>query len=101
MKYTAEITENLISSYQSGTPVDDIATQLGVPARSVIAKLSSLGVYERKQYLNKQGKPPTSKAVWINRIADQLGVPAERLESLEKSNKNVLELLCDRLSRTP
>lgn len=93
MKYDKETTEKLIADYNAKIPVEDIARELDVPTRSVIAKLSSLGIYERKKYLTKRGEIPVKKEEYITRIAKLLGVNQEILESLEKVNKNVLVLL--------
>lgn len=99
MKYTKEITDKLIKDYNSGEgrSVSEIATELGVPDKSIIAKLSSLGVYKKKTYLNKRGEVPIKKEEYIEKIAALLGVDTERLESLEKVNKSVLVLLEDAL----
>jgi hypothetical protein len=93
MKYTKEITDKLIEQYKSGVPVVQLALDLEVPERSVIAKLSSLGVYQKKQYLNKRGEVPVKKSEHIERLAELLDVPSDQLESLEKVNKQVLILL--------
>jgi len=100
MKYTKEATDKLITDYQGGVAVRDLALGLDVPERSVIAKLSSLGVYQKKQYLNKRGEPPVKKSEHIERIADLLDVNLELLESLEKVNKGVLKLIEDKLAAT-
>ena len=93
MKYTKEITDRIIEQYKAKVPVKDIATSIDVPERSVIAKLSSLGVYEKKTYTNKRGELPVKKSEHIDRIAELLDVDAEILESLEKVNKGVLKLI--------
>lgn len=93
MKYTPEITQQLLTDHQAGIPVRELAQKFSVPERSVIAKLSSLGVYQRKLYVNKRGEPPEKKEVLIERIAVLLDCNLELLESLEKANKNVLLLL--------
>lgn len=95
MKYTKEITDKLVADYNGGEgkSVADIAAELDVPEKSIIAKLSSLGVYKKKVYLNKRGEPPVKKEEYIERLAALLDVNAERLESLEKVNKSVLVLL--------
>jgi len=98
MKYDNEITLKLIADYKAGVPVTDLALQLGVPERSVIAKLSSLGVYKRKEYMNKRGELPIKKEEYVDKIAALLNVNVEMLESLEKVNKNVLKLLEQALS---
>jgi hypothetical protein len=99
MKYTKEITDKLISDYKAGVPVATIATDLDVPERSVIAKLSSLGVYTKKSYVNKRGELPVKKSEHIERIAHLLDVDEELLESLEKVNKTVLKLIEHKLAQ--
>lgn len=68
-----------------------------VPERSIIAKLSSLGVYKKKEYLTKRGEVPIKKEEYIDRIAKMLDCNAEFLESLEKVNKAVLALISSKL----
>jgi hypothetical protein len=99
MKYTKEITDRMIADYQAGVTAATIAIDLDVPERSVIAKLSSLGVYQKKSYVNKRGEVPIKKAEHIERIADLLEVNLELLESLEKVNKQVLKLIEDKLAK--
>ena len=100
MKYTKEITDRLVTDYQAGTSIDELARNLDVPARSIIAKLSSLGVYQRRQYLNKRGEVPVKKSEYIERIGQLLNMNLELLESLEKVNKGVLQVIERELSRT-
>lgn len=97
-KYTAEITDKLVKDYQAGTTVEKLASELSVPSRSIIAKLSSLGVYQKKTYLNKLGEAPVKKSEYIERIGELLGINLELLESLEKCNKNILKLISENLS---
>ena len=93
MKYTKEITDKLIADYMAEIPVEEIAAGLDVQPRSVIAKLSSLGVYKKKEYRTKRGEIPVKKEEYIERIANLLDVSVDILESLEKVNKSVLALL--------
>lgn len=95
MKYSKEITDKLVADYNGGEgkSVAEIAAELDVPEKSIIAKLSSLGVYKKKVYLNKRGEPPVKKEEYIDRLAKLLDVNSDRLESLEKVNKSVLVLL--------
>lgn len=97
MKYTKEITDKIVQQYQQGADTKTIADSLGVPDRSIIAKLSSLGVYTKKKYLNKRGEVPIKKWEHIEQLAEILQVPSDQLESLEKVNKSVLILLTKRL----
>lgn len=90
MKYTKEVTDTLVQQYQAGTPVENLAQDLKVPTRSVIAKLSSLGIYQRKQYRTKRGEIPRKKADIIEKVAVLLNLDLELCESLEKVSKVVL-----------
>ena len=110
MKYTKEITDLLLKLYATKKlGPKQLALELGAemrktdptaqdpPERSIIAKLSTLGVYEKKKYLTKQGEPPVRKSEYIEKIAKVLEVDVEMLESLEKVTKNVLILILDNL----
>lgn len=96
MKYTKENTERLLAAYQAAPNIDTVhklAAEFSVPERSIIAKLSSMGVYQRKTYVNKRGEPPTKKSEHIENIAKLLNINLELLDSLEKVNKSVLLLI--------
>ena len=98
MRYTKENTDRMTQLYLAKVPVLDIASELDVPERSVIAKLSSIGVYQKKTYTNKRGETPVKKSEHIENIAELLDCDLELLESLEKVNKVVLKLIEQKLS---
>lgn len=98
MRYTKEIIDRMVTKYNNKISVQEIAVELSVPERSVIAKLSSLGVYEKKTYTNKRGEIPVKKSEHIENIANLLECDLELLESLEKVNKVVLKLIESKLS---
>ena len=98
MKYTNETTIKLSNDFKAGIPIGSLAEQLGVSERSVIAKLSSLGLYKRKTYVTKNGEESIKKEEYVERIAKLLKVDVDLLTSLEKVNKNILKLLEQRLS---
>jgi hypothetical protein len=100
MRYDKQICDRMIQDYTTGISVQNIAQQLSVPERSVIAKLSSLGVYQKKTYTNKRGEVPIKKSEHIERIADLLDCDLELLESLEKVNKLVLKLIEQKLQQS-
>jgi hypothetical protein len=100
MTYTKEICDRLVQDYAAGVPVCELAQTLQVPERSIIAKLSSLGVYRKKTYTNKRGEVPVKKSEHIERIADLLDCDLELLESLEKVNKLVLKLIEQKLAKS-
>lgn len=94
MKYTQEITDKLKEDYLTlNRPVEEIAQDLDIPKRSVIAKLSSLGIYKKKPYVDKTGRPPIKKSTFIEILSTRLRIPVEQLDSLEKVNKRILETL--------
>ena len=104
MKYTVELTKRIVDEYKEGKSALDIALDLetdypneNISERSIIAKLSSVGVYKKKEYRTKRGDIPIRKEEYIERIASLLDVNAEILESLEKVNKSVLALISERL----
>lgn len=98
MKYTKEITEKLINDYTiENKSVDELALELEIPKRSLIAKLSSLGIYKRKPYVDKTGKPPIRKSELIDSIGVSLGIDPDQLDSLEKVTKRILETIDNRL----
>lgn len=98
MKYTKEIIDRMVTDYTAQVPVKTLALQLDLPERSIIAKLSSLGVYQKKSYTNKRGEIPVKKSEHIENIAHLLDCDLELLESLEKVNKVVLKLIETRLT---
>ena len=83
----------MVADYEAGVDVKEIAAKLDVVERSVIAKLSSLGVYKRKSYVNKRGEVPLKKEYYIERIATILEIDACLMESLEKVTKSALVLM--------
>jgi hypothetical protein len=97
MKYDNQTTLKMVEDYKAGTPVEIIADSLAVPTKSIIAKLSSLGVYQKKKYVNKRGESPVKKEVLIEKIAQLLDKDILLLESLEKCNKNVLAMIIEAL----
>lgn len=105
MKYDHETTTKLTTRYKelcdtTDAPVPTLAAEFGVPERSIIAKLSSLGLYKRQPYVDKRGETPVKKEEYVERIAALLEIDIQLVESLEKVNKSVLKLLEQALSLT-
>lgn len=95
-KYTDEELKQIIDKY-SETPSLDTVSQLSKefnkPERSIISKLSALGIYKKKVYVSKTGQAPIKKEEYISRISNLLDIDAQLLESLEKCTKYALSLL--------
>lgn len=102
--YSAEVTEKLLEAWnasdKSKEAVVTLATQFGKTARSIVAKLSREKVYVKQAYVTKTGEVPVSKEQHVAAIAAFCGVRPDQLESLEKANKGVLQILQDVLTKT-
>ena len=98
--YTNEVIIDITAKYTAAPTAETVAIlakELEVSDRSVIAKLSSLGIYVKKQYVNKRGDLPVSKEVYIARIAELLDIDICMMESLEKTTKQLLILMESRI----
>ncbi len=94
--YTPEVVTAISEKYKANsTPetVAALAADLGVSDRSVIAKLSSLGIYVKQPYLTKRGEVPVNKSEYIDRISKLLDIDSCMLDSLEKVTKQALTLM--------
>ena len=100
MKYTQEIINKITAQYTADPGLHTvalIAKELGVSDRSVIAKLSSLGCYRKKEYLNKRGELPIKKEEYIERISALLDINVDLLESMEKVTKTALMMIATKI----
>ena len=95
--YTKEEESYLLEAYSGAEDkqfvIDELASQLQKSRRSIIGKLSRLGVYEKKVYLTKRGENPVTKLELVAEIASAMAIPLEKLEGLEKAPKEVLKCL--------
>ena len=90
VNYTAEQTAVMVSDYQSGVGVEQIALSLGKSVRSVVAKLSREKVYVAKTYTSKTGEKPVKKDTVADAIGAVLMLTEAETESLTKANKTAL-----------
>ncbi len=90
VNYTPEQTLKVVADYQQGIPVEQIAEALGKSVRSIVAKLSREGVYQKKQYVSKTGEPVQKKDTVADAIGAVLGFTESETESLTKANKTAL-----------
>ena len=97
--YNEQNLQSIVSSYKAGTTVQELAALHNIPVRSIIAKLSNLGVYVAKVYTTKTGEPVVLKVQLLEQIAEALGEPVEKIESLEKCTKTTLKLILKHLKR--
>lgn len=96
--YTDEMVARLKEEYLANPcreTVDALAIELGRSERSVISKLSNMGIYIAPPRTTKNGKPIIKKEVLVAELSKALGV---ELPSLIKANKQDLERLVTALN---
>ena len=90
VNYTAEQTAALVKGYTSGVSVETLAADMGKSVRSIVAKLSREGVYQKKVYTTKNGEPVQKKDAVADAIGAVLRLTEAETESLTKANKTAL-----------
>ena len=72
--YSVEMTDKIISQYQNGTSVDEIATSIGKSVRSVRSKLVREGVYipQEKKTSKKVQEPTKKELLAANKSNDEI-----------------------------
>ena len=100
VNYTPEQTLNLIADYKNGFTVEQLALQFGKSVRSIVAKLSREGVYQKKQYKTKTGEAVVKKDAHADAIGAILRLPENDIESLTKANKSALKAIFDALANS-
>ncbi len=98
VNYTEEMVATITSEYEANpvrSTVDSLAKRFDKSPRSVIAKLSTLGIYQAPTRVTKTGAPVVKKETLVAEINSKLGV---ELPSLVKANKQDLEALFAALS---
>lgn len=98
-RYTKEQSDAIVAAYKikpDAETVNTLAETFKVPTRSIIAKLSSLGVYERKRYVSKSGLPPIKKATLADELGKILGLHDFEIEQLEKLSKPLITKLIEK-----
>ena len=74
--------------------VDALAERLNKTPRSIIAKLSALGVYQKAERVTKRGEPVIMKAELVAKVQNAIG---RELPSLNKMTKVDLQFMIDAL----
>jgi len=100
VNYTAEQTAKIVADYQAGVSVESIAQNLGKSVRSIVAKLSREGVYQKKVRTTKTGEMVVKKDAHADAIGAILGLPENDIESLTKANKSALAKIFSALANS-
>ena len=96
--YTKEEAKYLEEQY-NGDNVAELSAALNKSPKSIIGKLSRMGIYRKKEYISKNGEKPVTKLELVAHIAARLRV--SNLEGLDKAPKNVLKTVLDALGGPP
>ncbi len=90
VNYTAEQTAAIVGDYKAGVSVEQIAIAVGKSVRSVVAKLSREGVYQKKEYTTKKGDAPVKKDALASELMLLASLTEAEADSLAKVNKTAL-----------
>ena len=100
VNYTPEQTLKMVADYQAGATVETIAESMCKTVRSVVAKLSREGVYQKKVYKTKTGEAVVKKDAHADAIGAILRLPENDIESLTKANKSALKAIFEALANS-
>ena len=91
VNYSVEMTDKIISEYQSGISVDEIADAIGKSVRSVRSKLVREGVYiPQEKKTSKKVQEPTKKEL-LRTLDELVDFPTTGL--LGATKESILDLI--------
>lgn len=79
---------------------EKLAEQFGKTLKSVVAKLSRMGVYQKKEYVTKNGELVVKKDTHAEAIGAILRLTEAEVDSLCKANKSALRKIFDALANS-
>lgn len=97
INYTDQMVTEMMEKYGENPTLEtarEIASHFGKSTKSVVAKLVSLGVYQKAERATKSGSPVVHKAMLVKRIEKATGLT---MPSLQKATKADLLQLCSNL----
>ena len=100
VNYTPEQTAKMVADYNQGITVEQIAETLGKSVRSIVAKLSREGVYQKKVYKTKTGEAVVKKNDHADAIGAILRLSEPEIDSLTKANKSALAKIFEALANS-
>ena len=90
VNYTVEQTAAMLADYAAGVSTEAIAVKVGKTVRSVVAKLSREGVYQKKERVSKTGEAIVKKDSLADQLGMIVGLTEAETDSLSKANKTAL-----------
>jgi len=103
LAYTAEQSAQLVAAYVANPTketVEAYAVTFGKTVKSIVAKLSREGVYEKKTYVSKTGAKPEKKDATADAIGAILRMNENDIASLTKANKTALAIIFKALAES-
>ena len=101
--YTAEQTVELVAAYKASPTAETVATfaeKFGKTVKSVVAKLSREGVYQKKEYVSKTGAKPVKKDELADVFQKTFSLTEAEADSLTKANKTALSKILVAYAKT-
>tara|TARA_R100000152_G_C6581575_1_gene45245 strand:+ start:150 stop:527 length:378 start_codon:yes stop_codon:yes gene_type:complete len=92
--YTDDMVERMEQVYSANptrATAEELAEEFDKPVRSVIAKLSSMGIYKAQARMTKTGAPIIRKADIVNQIEAALGTEMPTLAKASKIDLLILK----------
>ena len=93
VNYSAESVAIIVAEYQAGKSLETIAESAGRTVASIRAKLSSLGVYVKKEKPTEGKKGGVTKAALVSDIAAIVTGDKNGMESLQAATMSDLKSL--------
>lgn len=104
VNYTAEQEAVIVAMAGAGkltsADAEKLAEQFGKTVKSVVAKLSRMGVYAKKEYTTKTGEKVVKKDAHADAIGAILRLTEAEIDSLTKANKTALAKIFEALANS-
>jgi len=99
--YSDQMVKDIVAQYKENPTMDtvnNLATTTGKTTRSLIAKLSREGVYQKKERATKSGGAVITKTEIVQKIAEKSGLEFDMISTLVKATKTDLQKLVNTFS---
>lgn len=104
VNYTADQESAIVAMANGGlltsADAEKLAEQFGKTLKSVVAKLSRMGVYAKKEYKTKTGEAVVKKDAHADAIGAILRMNEAEIDSLTKANKTALAKIFEALANS-
>lgn len=107
VNYTDAQVETLKAIYNPTATADErkaqvikLAETLGKSTKSIVAKLSRMGVYVPAEYVSKAGEKPVKKDTVADAIGKVINLSEPETDSLTKANKGALDKIFKALANS-